>query len=79
MSIKPFPAEQLQKTKELYPHIYAKLEIMWGYPEMDIYINNLLMDTRDGKRNGFPPDVGQELLKLQNGNLNNTDNWDTLY
>jgi hypothetical protein len=45
-------------------HIQKKICMLWGSPELDAYINKLLMDSRDGQRKGFPIEVTQELLYL---------------
>ncbi len=45
-------------------HIQKKICVLWGSPELDAYINKLLMDSRDGQRQGFPVQVTQELLYL---------------
>ncbi len=37
---------------------------MWGSPELDIFISRLIMDSRDGQRQGLPMAVGAELLLL---------------
>lgn len=46
------------------PRILQKLSVMWGEPEFEPYVAHLLMDTRDGTRQGFPWDVAEELLFL---------------
>lgn len=45
-------------------HVQQKICMLWGSPELDGYINKLLMDSRDGQRKGFPIEVTQELLFL---------------
>jgi hypothetical protein len=45
-------------------HVQKKICMLWGSPELDTYLNSLLMDSRDGQRKGFPIDVTQELLFL---------------
>jgi hypothetical protein len=37
-----------------YPHIAKKIMLLWGSYDMHQYFLNLLYDTRDGKRQGFP-------------------------
>ena len=41
---------------------------MWGSPELDIFISRLIMDSRDGQRQGLPMAVGAELLFLAQTN-----------
>ena len=47
-----------------FPHIGHKIEIMWGHPECAAYFKNLLNDTRDGTRQGFPKHIASALFKL---------------
>ncbi len=49
---------------ERIEHIQKKVCMMWGSPELDTYLNSLLMDSRDGKRQGFPVEITQDLLFL---------------
>ena len=41
---------------------------MWGSPELDIFISRLIMDSRDGTRQGLPVQLGAELLFLAKTN-----------
>ena len=50
----------LEKT---FPHILAKIQVMWGYPEMNLYFSRLAVDDR-GDRDGFPADVWDDLQML---------------
>ena len=45
-------------------HVQKKICMMWGTPELDVFLNSLMMDSRDGQRKGFPVEVTQELLFL---------------
>ncbi|HEY6895627.1 MAG TPA: hypothetical protein VI279_00060 [Rhodocyclaceae bacterium] len=38
--------------------------MIWGTPELDTMISKLVMDSRDGSRQGFPMAVASELLWL---------------
>jgi hypothetical protein len=49
---------------ERIEHIQKKVCMMWASPELDAYLNSLLMDSREGKRQGFPVEVTQDLLFL---------------
>jgi hypothetical protein len=42
------------------------LELLWGSDMFNEYINNILNDTRDGKRQGFPKPILEALMGLQN-------------
>lgn len=59
------PAEVLdvRAAIEDYPRISTRIQQLWGSPECESYINNLVIDTR-GNRKGFPPAVMEELLYL---------------
>jgi hypothetical protein len=49
---------------ERLPHVVAKLCQLWGRPECDAYISGLIMDSRDGKRQGLPWEAAMELMFL---------------
>lgn len=49
-------------------HLKKKVCLMWGTPELDIFISRLIMDSRDGARQGLPMAVGGELLFLAKTN-----------
>ena len=48
----------------VHPHISAKLSVFWGYAEFVDYVDHLLHDSRDGKRQGFSPAVLSALTAL---------------
>jgi hypothetical protein len=49
---------------ERLPHLANKVCLLWGQPECDAYINRLIMDSRDGSRQGLPWEAAMELLFL---------------
>jgi hypothetical protein len=49
---------------ERLPHITKRVCLLWGHPEFDAFTSHLLMDSRDGKRQGLPWEVAEELLFL---------------
>lgn len=49
-------------------HLSKKICLMWGSPELDVFISRLIMDSRDGQRQGLPMAVGAELLFLAQTN-----------
>jgi hypothetical protein len=49
---------------ERLPHVVNKLCLLWGKPECDAYISGLVMDSRDGKRQGLPWEAAEELIFL---------------
>jgi len=46
------------------PHLAANIRTLWGRAEFEIYVCRLIMESRDGKRQGLPWDAAQELLFL---------------
>lgn len=50
------------------PHLVKRVCLIWGSSELDGYIDHLIMDSRDGKRQGLPVDISEELLFLQETN-----------
>jgi hypothetical protein len=59
------PAQRLEVRAAIedYPRITSRIQQLWGTPECEGYLNNLVIDTR-GNRKGFPPAVMEELLYL---------------
>lgn len=51
------------QVERCFPHILARLVEVWGQPEGDTYLNNLLVSNRPN-RQGFPDDVAGELFRL---------------
>jgi hypothetical protein len=49
---------------ERLPHITKRVCLLWGHPEFDAFTSHLMMDSRDGKRQGLPWEVAEELLFL---------------
>jgi hypothetical protein len=49
---------------ERLPHVLTKLCQLWGKPECEAYISRLIMDSRDGKRQGLPWEAAMELMFL---------------
>ena len=49
---------------ERLPHIIKKMCLLWPHKEFDSFSQHLMMDSRDGKRQGLPWDVAEEILFL---------------
>jgi hypothetical protein len=49
---------------ESITHLSNKICGIWGTAELDAFLNHLIMDARDGARNGLPVDVAAEILFL---------------
>ncbi|RTL55772.1 MAG: hypothetical protein EKK46_06000 [Rhodocyclaceae bacterium] len=54
----------VQSALESIPHLSKRVCAIWGHPELETYINTLVMDARDGSRKGLPMEIGAELLWL---------------
>ena len=59
---KAAPAEACALEK--LPHIIKRVCLLCGHPEFDAFTSHLLMDSRDGKRQGLPWEVAEEILFL---------------
>lgn len=53
-----------QTVNGKFPRIGQKLSELWGTKDLSAYLNELMTDTRDGKRQGFPPEVATALFSL---------------
>ncbi|CAN5469652.1 hypothetical protein BH11PSE11_BH11PSE11_04650 [soil metagenome] len=63
---KPAPAPNAITTLEKdYPRVIQAITAMWGFPELNLYFDKLTIDER-GDREGFPPDVWDDIYTLQN-------------
>ena len=49
---------------EGFPRILEKVTLLWKSRELDGFINDLILDSRDGARQGFPAEVVTELMFL---------------
>ena len=49
---------------EQLPHLARKLCDLWGKEEFEHEVNQVIMDSRDGRRQGLPPEAMDELLFL---------------
>lgn len=58
------PAEHLEMTLQLLPHIRDRVDESWGHPECLDYLLRLLLNNRNGERHGFSLSVTKEILIL---------------
>lgn len=49
--------------KDRYPRIFTQIDLTWGTPELQQYLERTLFTDRNG-RQGFPPDVMSALMKI---------------
>lgn len=47
-----------------FPHMLKKIVELWNSPELDPYLKQLMLDTRDHQRQGFPAAVATDILRL---------------
>ena len=52
-----------QHIEQRFPHILAKIAELWGTPQLDAYLDVLLLPERQ-ERQGFPADVATEVFRL---------------
>lgn len=52
-----------QIIKEKYPRLSPKIELLWGSPELQHFLEQTLFTDRPN-RQGFPPDVMSALMKI---------------
>jgi ankyrin repeat protein len=55
-----YPSE----LEEKYPRIFTKLVDLWQTPDIDSFLQDLMMDKRSGNRDGFPETVAAEIMRL---------------
>ena len=59
--------EMIEKELSGFPHIVVFLQQNWEDTELVVqYLENLLRDTRENTRKGFPHDTAITLLRLFN-------------
>jgi hypothetical protein len=62
---KPVPAPSPDACAlERLAHLAGNVRALWGQAEFELYVSRLIMESRDGKRQGLPWDVAQELMFL---------------
>jgi hypothetical protein len=60
----PRAVENAASSLEAMPHLVERICLLWGQGEFETYVNRLIMDSRDGARQGLPWQAAQELLFL---------------
>lgn len=63
---KPKPRVMVQTSASLesMPRVATQISLLWGTEECDRYLRELLVDTSRDDRQGFPPEIFDELLFL---------------
>ncbi|HPB91111.1 MAG TPA: hypothetical protein PK372_07865 [Rugosibacter sp.] len=54
---------------ESIDHLTKKICALWGSPELNIFVRELIFDSRDGSRQGFPIEIAAELVFLAETNV----------
>ena len=47
-----------------FDRIVSIIDDQWGTIELQQYLQDLLYDTRDGERNGFPQHVAEDIIQI---------------
>jgi hypothetical protein len=50
--------------EERFPRVMDRITDLWESEEIDDYFTDLMMNTRGGTRQGFPPKVASEIFSL---------------
>ena len=68
----PAPATPTRDTYagplERMPHLMRRVGQLWQTRDLSPYVDSLLLDSRDGQRDGLPPEVADELMLLADVN-----------
>ena len=56
--------EYFQLISRQLPRIGESLRMVWGSDQFDELVRNLLTDTRDGARRGFPLEIASALYRI---------------
>lgn len=62
------PADSNRAALEGIEHLTKKICALWGTPELNIFIRHLILDSRNGARQGLPTDVAAEVTFLAETN-----------
>lgn len=50
--------------EQQFPRVFEKIIQLWDLPNCETFLDELLVDKREGKRAGFPPEVASEIMRL---------------
>ena len=56
--------EDFALLAERVPHVANNLKTFWGSTYFHEYVDKLMFDTRDGKREGFPNEVAKAIYRI---------------
>lgn len=63
------PGEEETAALEAMPHLTRQIIQLWRTRELNTLIHKILLDSRDGSRQGFPMEVARELMFLAKMNV----------
>ena len=63
-SRQPRAVENAAGALEGMTHLVERICLLWGQGEFEQYVNRLILDSRDGARQGLPWEAAQELMFL---------------
>lgn len=46
-----------------YPHVLERIRALWGHPELETYLNSIMISDRD-HRAGFAPEAWLEMARI---------------
>ena len=53
-----------KNLEKRYPRVVNRIADLWHSKEIDAYFTDLMTDTRDGSRHGFPSELASEIFSL---------------
>ncbi len=57
--------EDFNLIKESFPHISKKIELLCGDIILHKFFTSLMMDSRDGNRQGFPKHIASAIVRIE--------------
>ncbi len=61
-------SDSTRAALESIEHLTKKICALWGTPELNIFIRHLILDSRNGSRQGLPMDVAAEMTFIAETN-----------
>lgn len=61
--------------EQQFPRVLNKILELWNTPDIEAYFYELMVDTRGGTRQGFPPAVASDIFALHNAYTSKNLNW----
>lgn len=61
-------SDSTRAALESIEHLTTKICALWGTPELNVFIRHLILDSRNGSRQGLPMDVAAEMTFIAETN-----------